>query len=161
MMAAWCAAVVRIGFTQSYILLLGTSAGLSAWFLLSASSAFVKPCMIQNKGPRGHRREVLHVRRNHGIAAIVILRRIGRTLDEIFIFLLLKNTALLPVSGECTRFRWCSFLHLYGQFNQGHPFITNMVWDTTKVPFALALLSVTPCLFKRGHLITFNLTSLL
>ena len=87
---------------------------LSALSLLRASSAFVNLllCMIQNKRSRGHRREVLHVRRNHGITAIVILRRIGRPLGEIFIFLLLKNTALLPVSVECTRFRWCSFQHL-------------------------------------------------
>ena len=60
--------------------------------------------MIQNKGSRGHRREVLHVRRNHDITAIMILRRIGRPLGEIFIVLLLKNTALLPVSVECNVF---------------------------------------------------------
>ena len=96
--------------------------GASALFPLSASSAFVKPCKIQNKGLRGHRREVLHVGRNHGITAI--LGRISRPMGEIFIVLLLKNTALLPVSLECTRFRWCSFRHLYGQLNQGHPFTT-------------------------------------
>ena len=73
--------------------------GASALYLLSASSVFVKLCMIQNKGPRGHRREVLHVRRNHGITAIV--ERIGRPLGVIFIIFLLKNTALLPVSVEC------------------------------------------------------------
>ena len=73
--------------------------GASALLLLSASSAFVKSCMIQNKGPRGHRREILHVRRNHGITAIVILKRIGRPLDGIFIFLLLKKTALLVQSS--------------------------------------------------------------
>ena len=30
----------------------------------------------------------------------------------------------IPVSLECTRSRWCSFRHIYGQFNQGHPFTT-------------------------------------
>ena len=89
-----------------------------------ASLAFVKSCMIQNKGHRGHRREVLNVRRNHDITAIVMLMTIGTPLGEIFVFLLLKNTALLPVSVECIRFRWCSFRHLHGQFNQGHPFTT-------------------------------------
>ena len=96
---------------------------LTAW-TISASSAFVKSCMIQNKWQREHRRDVLHVRRNHGITAIGILRRIGMPLGEIFIFLLLKNTALLPISVEWTRFRWCSFRHIYGQFNQSHPFTT-------------------------------------
>ena len=68
--------------------------------------------------------ELLHVRRNHGTTAIVILRRIGRPLGEIFLLLKNRPTALLSVSVECTRFRWCSFRHLYGQFNQGHPFTT-------------------------------------
>ena len=85
-------------------------------------SSAVKPCMIQNKGHRGHRREVL---------------------GEIFIFLLLKNTVLLPVSVECTRFRWCSSRHLYGQFNQGHP--PGMGYDQSPI-FLGNLLSLTPCL---------------
>ena len=139
------AAVVSIGFTKSYILLLGTSAGCySALFLLSASSAFVKHCMIQNKEHQGHRREVLHVRRNHGITTIVILRRIGRPLGEIFIFLLVKNTALLPVNVECTRFRWCSFRHLYGQSNQGHHFTTR---------YEIRTKSHFPWLCSRSHLV--------
>ena len=80
--------------------------------------------MIQNNGQRGHGRDVLHARRNHVITDIMIPRRIGRALGEIFICLLLKNTALLPGSVENTRFRWCSFRHHYRQFNQGHPFTT-------------------------------------
>ena len=83
--------------------------GASALSPLSAS-AFVTPCMIQNKGPRRHRRKVLHVCRNHVITAI--LRRKNRPMGEIFIFLLLKiqhffqffmnslfKVILLPPSG--------------------------------------------------------------
>ena len=69
-----------------YLVHLAVASALSP---LSASSAFVKPTMIQSMRS-----------------------------------LCFSSWTLLPVSVECTRFRWFSFWHLYGQFNQDHSFTT-------------------------------------
>ena len=132
--------------------------GASELFLLSASSAFVKHCMIQNKGRRGHRSEVLHVRHNQGILAIVILKRIGRPLGEIFIFLPEKYSTSSSQCGMYT-FSLVQFSTSLWTVQSRSSFYHLQVWDRNKDPFSLALLSVTPCLFRLGHLTTSNRAS--